>query len=154
MKRYVEKIIVPFIDAKRAALHLEKSHPALAIYDCFRGQTTPEFLSLLKKHNIISVQVPAHCTDKPQPLDVSVNKPIKDHLKKSFQSWYSEEVQKELRSVPVREVKVDVSSAVIKTKSVSWFTSAWESIQARPEIVINGFKNTVILDAVAAALKD
>ena len=60
----------------------------------------------------------------------------------------------QLRSVPVHEVKVDVSAAVIKTKSVSWFTSAWESIQARPEIVINGFKKTGILDAVAAALKD
>ena len=99
MKRYAEKIIVPFIDAKRRDLHLEKSHPALAIYDCFRGQTTPEFLSLLKKHNIISVQVPAHCTDKLQPLDVSVNKPIKDHLKKSFQSWYSEEVHKHAAQV-------------------------------------------------------
>ena len=35
MERYMEKIIVTFLDAKRAALHLEKSHPALAIYDVF-----------------------------------------------------------------------------------------------------------------------
>ena len=151
MKRYVEKIIVPFLDAMKVALQLNKSHPALAIFDCFRGQTTPEFLSLLKKHNIVSVQVPANCTDRLQPLDVSVNKPIKDNLKKSFHSWYANEVQKQLKSVPVREVKVDVSAAIIKMKSVSWFISAWESLQARPEIVINGFKKTGILDAVTAA---
>ena len=94
MKRYVDKVIVPFLDEKRAALKLDKTHPALAIFDCFRGQTTPESYSLFEKHNIIFVQVPANCTDKLQPLDVSVNKRIKDELKKSFHSWYASEVQK------------------------------------------------------------
>ena len=151
MKRYVEKIIVPYLDAMRAALQLSESHPALAIFDCFHGQTTPEFLSLLKEHNIVFVQVPANYTNRLQPLDVSVNKPIKDDLKMNFHSWYANEVQKQLQSVPVHEVKVDVSAAVIKTKSISWFISAWESLQGCPEIVINGFKKTGILDAVTAA---
>ena len=72
-------------------------------------------------------------------------------MKKSFHSWYANEVQKQLKSVPVHEVKVDVSGAVFKTKSISWFISAWESLQGRPEIIINGFKKTGILDAVIAA---
>ena len=75
VKRYVEKT---YLDAKRVILRLSKSHPAHAIFDCFRGQATPEFLSLLKVHNIVSVQVAASCTDRLQPLDVSVNMPIKD----------------------------------------------------------------------------
>ena len=54
---------------------LEKSHPALAIFDCFRGQSTPGFFSVLEKYNIISIQVLANCTDHLQSLDVSVNKP-------------------------------------------------------------------------------
>ena len=76
------------------------------------------------------MQVPTNCTDRLQPLDVSVNKPIKDDLKKSFHfhSWYANEVQEQLKSVPVHEVKVDVSAAVFKTKSISWFISAWESL--------------------------
>ena len=37
MKRYVEKIVVSYLDAERVALKLSKSHPALAIFDCFRG---------------------------------------------------------------------------------------------------------------------
>ena len=88
-ERYIEKITVLFLDAKRAGLHLEKSHPALAIYDRFQGQTTPRFSSLLKEHNIISAQVPAQCTEKLQPIDVSVNKPVKYQLRKSFQAWYT-----------------------------------------------------------------
>ena len=43
---------------------------------------------------------------------------------------------------------MDVSTAVIKTKSVNWFISAWDSVRARPEIVINGFRKAGILEAV------
>ena len=33
MKRYVEKILLPFLNEKRADLKLNRSHPALAIFD-------------------------------------------------------------------------------------------------------------------------
>ena len=75
------EVVVPFLEVKRKALHLDSSHPSLAIFDCFKGHTTPEFYTLLKEHNILSIQVPANCTDQLQPLDVSVNKPVKDHLR-------------------------------------------------------------------------
>ena len=155
MKRYLLKVVVPYLNTKRQELHLASSHPALAIFDCFKGQTTPEFLLLLEEHNIFFVQVPANCTDRLQPLDVSVNKPIKDHLRKSFHSWYASEVQKQLLSgVPLASVKVDVSASAIKAKSLHWFVSAWESLKDRPEIIINGFKKTGIYDAVNAAITD
>lgn len=118
MKWYIEKIIiVPFISQKRQSLDLPTSQPALAIFDCFRGQTTHDILSLLDKHNVIAIQVPANCTDKLQPMDVSINKPVKDETKKRFQCWYAGEVQKQLKVVTLGEVKVDVTAAAIKTKS-------------------------------------
>ena len=152
MVRYVEKVIVPFLDEKRAEMNLEKTHPALALFDCFRGQVTPEFYSLLEKHNIIPVLVPANCTDKLQPMNVSVNKSVKDHIKQSFHSWYAEEVQSQLQSsVPVHEVKVDVRASIIKAKSINWFISVCKK---RPDIVINGFKKAGIFDAVKAVTED
>ena len=93
MLRYVEKIIVPFLNNKRASLHLNKKHPALCIFDHFRGQMTTEFRNMLSKHNIVYVTVLANCTDKLQPLDVAVNKPIKDEIRSRFQSWYASEVR-------------------------------------------------------------
>ena len=134
-------------------MDLPVSHPALAIFDCFRGQTTPAILSLLEKHNIIAVQVPANCTDKLQPMDISINKPIKDEMKKRFQSWYAAEVQKQLKEVPVEDVKVDVASAV-KTKSANWIISTWQALEVRPEVAINGFKKAGIYDAVTEVTKD
>ena len=97
MKRYIEKIIVPFVTHKRLTLNLKATHPALAIFDCFRGQTTPAILDLLKMHNIRFVIIPANCMDKLQPMDVSINKPLKDEMKSRFQLWYASEVQKQLK---------------------------------------------------------
>ena len=74
MKRYVQEIAAPFISQKREALKLEKMHPAVAIFDCFKRQTTPGILALLEGHNIIPIHIPANCTDKLQPLDISINK--------------------------------------------------------------------------------
>ena len=150
MKRYIDKIIVPFITKKREALKLGKSHPALAIFDGFRGQTTPVIKSLLQRHNIISVQVPANCTDKLQPMDISVNKPMKDELKKRFQAWYASEVQRQLKEVSVDKIKVDVTASAIKARSASWIISSWQAIEQRPEIAVNGFRSAGILDAITA----
>ncbi len=63
-------------------------------------------------------------------------------------------MQKQLKSIPVHEVKVDVSAGVIKAKSLTWFISAWQSLQVRPEIVINGFRKAGILDGVALVTKN
>ena len=117
MIRYIKNIIVPFISQKREFLKLEKTHPALAIFDCFKGQTTPGVLALLESHNIISVAVPANCTDKLQPLDVSLNKPVKDEMKRKFQVWYAEEVRKQLQdNVPIDGVKVEMPASIIKNE--------------------------------------
>ena len=89
--------------------------PTVAIFDNFHGQTTDIILSLLRSHNIVPIQLPANCTDKLQPLDISVNKPMKDLLKSKFQQWYAQEVKKQLETVPFGQVKVDVGLHVIKT---------------------------------------
>ena len=81
MERYIQKIIIPSVNSKREMLKLQKQHPALAIIDCFKGQTTSRILSLLRENNIVPVIVPANCTDKLQPIDVSINKPIKDQMR-------------------------------------------------------------------------
>ena len=148
MLRYVEKIIVPFFKNKQASLHLNKEHPALCIFDHFHGQMTTEFKSILSKLNIVYVTVPANCTDKLQPLDVAVNKLIKDEIRSRFQSWYADEVREQLQIQLVHEVTVDVSASVVKSRSLGWFASSWQSLAAGPTLAINGFKKAGIYDAV------
>ena len=155
MKRCIEKIVVPFISQKREALKLEKTHSALALFDCFRGQTTADIIALLESNSIIAVQVPANCTDKLQPLDVSVNKPMKGEMKKAFQGWYAEEVQKQLHdNIPLNEVKVEMPASLIKHKSANWMISSWQALEQRPDIAINGFRKAGIVHAIDTLTQD
>ena len=149
MQRYLERIIIPFVSQKRQFLKLSKSHPALAIFDGFRGQTTDTILNLLKDNNIRYVLVPANCTDRLQPLDVAINKPLKDKIKAKFQTWYALQVQNQLKVVELNQVKVDVSATVVKSPSANWVIAAWQSIESRPELAINGFQQAGIKAAIS-----
>ena len=150
MKRYIVNVIVPFVMQKRATLNLGRSHPALALFDGFRGQTTDAMLEILEDSKIRYVLIPPNCTDKLQPLDIAVNKPMKNGLKAKFQSWYANEVQKQLKIVALNNVKVDTTLTVVKSPSASWIVSTWQDITRRPEIAIGGFRHAGISNAIAA----
>ena len=94
MKEYIHQIILPYVQAKRKDLKLHPTHPALVIYDEFKGQLTPAVFTLLEENDILVVKVPPNCTDRLQPMDLSVNKAVKDFLRRKFQVWYSKEVEK------------------------------------------------------------
>ena len=48
--------------------------------------------SQFEARNVQVAIVPANCTDRLQPLDVSVNKVAKEFLHGQFQEWYSEQI--------------------------------------------------------------
>lgn len=87
MQRYIQKVILPYVSSQRKELKLSETHPALVLFDVFKGQTTPNIKKLLEDNHVSMVLVPPNCTDKLQPLDISINKPMKDALKDQFQSW-------------------------------------------------------------------
>ena len=93
---YITKIIVPFTEKKRRELHVPNDQAALAIFDEFKGQLTEKCTELLLENNILIVRVPPNCTDRLQPLDISVNNAAKDFLKHKFQEWYSEQIFRQL----------------------------------------------------------
>ena len=92
MKSYIQLVIVPFVQEKWKQPELADSQSALVILDEFKGQTTNEVLSLLGQNNIEYVIVPPICTDCLQPLDMSINKPVKVFLQRKFTDWYAEKI--------------------------------------------------------------
>lgn len=85
MKVYVDNILVPYITEKRRSLGLADDYPALVLFDNFKVQVTPNILMLLDQNNINVLLIPPNCTDRLQPLDVSVNKAVKNQLRAQFQ---------------------------------------------------------------------
>ena len=84
MKEYIQHVLLPYIDEKRKNLKLANDYPALVTYDNFKGQCTPDILTLLDVRNINIVLIPPNCTDRLQLLDLSVNKAVKDQLRSQF----------------------------------------------------------------------
>ena len=84
MKAYIEKILLPYVRDKREELKLAADYPALVIFDKFTGQGTENLLKLLEENHIYFVTVPANCTDRLQPMDISVNKPAKNFLGQQY----------------------------------------------------------------------
>ena len=80
MMDYVEKILVPYASNKRKLLKLPHVYPALVIFDHFSGQVTGAILQLLEEDYLFYVMIPANCTDRLQPLNVSVNIAAKEFL--------------------------------------------------------------------------
>ena len=145
--RFVKNIILPYVSATRKDLGLGKEHMALVIFDTFKGHKGDEMDSLLMENNILSVIVPSNCTDLLQPLDLSVNKPLKDHLRRSFQSWYSDEVSKQLQEGKEPEdIKVDTKLSIMKPLGTRWITSAYDYLRSRTGIVRGGFSAAGIVE--------
>ena len=117
--------------------------PAVAIFDVFKGQTTPSIFQLLEENHIYVVSIPANCTNCLQPMDLSVNKCIKDFLKKEFTTWYSEKVYAEHFE---EQTPVDLRLSVMKPIGAQWLINAFDYLVSHNDIIVNGFKASGIVD--------
>ena len=61
----------------------------MVLFDAFKGQTYDSTYHLLEQDNIYAVNIPPDYMNKLQPMNLSVNKSLKEFLKKQFGNWYS-----------------------------------------------------------------
>ena len=145
MVAYVEKILVPYVANKRKALKLAQDHPALVIFDHFSAQMTDAFFKLLEENHLRRVMIPANCTDRLQPLDISVNKTAKEFLRRQFHDWYAKQICEHLEEdTPV--VPVDLKLTTVKPVGAKWMMNLYDYLKAKPEIIVNGFRGAGIVD--------
>ncbi|GET02369.1 pogo transposable element with KRAB domain [Rhizophagus clarus] len=81
MKKYIE-----FLFRLRMAENLSKE-PAMMVYDSFRGHLEESVKDKFKQHDFHLAVIPAGLTSICQPLDVSINKPFKDNMRKEWHEW-------------------------------------------------------------------
>ena len=73
---------------KRKELKLSIDHPALVLFDNFKAQCTSDLLTVLDNNNINVILIPANCTDRSQPLYISINKAVKDFYAVNFKHGF------------------------------------------------------------------
>ena len=143
-KEYIHKIILPYVEAKRNA-HGRPNQTALVIFDEFKGQVTDDVYNLLDDHNILVVKVPPNCTDHLQPMDLIINKSVKDYLQDTFQKWYSSEVEKSYHQ-DKSATPVDLRMSIMKPLGAGWLVGAYNYIKEKDSLVKNGYKSAGITD--------
>ena len=60
------------------------------IVDNFKGQITPHVNAILEDNS----------TDLLQPMDLTINKPVKDFRRQKFRDWYTNEIAERLEKEP------------------------------------------------------
>lgn len=79
----------------------------------------------------ILVFCPPNTTDCLQPLDISVNKPAKDCLRRQFDEWYAEQVTRQLNGQSEEAIDqfelepIDLSMARMKEVSADWLSKMY-----------------------------
>ena len=153
MLQYIENIILPYVEGVRHRLGCGDS-AALVIIDNFKGQITPAVNDLLESNNIHTCLLSPNTTDRLQPLDISVNKSVKDYLKRRFNDWYAQQVVQQISGKSDDELEnfelpaIDLSMARMKEISAEWIVDMAEYINQNPTFLVNGFIKSGITEAL------
>ena len=80
MLKNISHIIFPYVKSVRERVGEESA--AIVIIDNFKGHVIDPVLSLLESYSIHVFLLPPNTTDALQPMDVAVNKPAKDFIRR------------------------------------------------------------------------
>ena len=108
----------------------EVGRKSLLVMDSFRGHLTDRVKSALKQRRVIPAIIPGGCTSKLQPLDVSINKPFKQSLRKSWSNWLWQQAEEET----TQKIKSPTPQDI-----VNWVQTAYQELKERPALIQKSF---------------
>src|ERR1044071_9618435 len=108
--------------------------PAMLVYDSFRGHLEESVKKKLHESRFDLAVIPSGLTSVCQPLDVTINKPFKDNLRKEWHIWMAGGGAGVTAAGNLRRAKL--SDVCV------WVKNAWEGIPN--EMIIESFKTCQI----------
>src|SRR5436190_19696636 len=107
-----------------------RRNPAMLVYDSFKGHLEESVKRKFHESGIDLAVISGGLTSICQPLDVSINKPLKDNLRKEWHVWMAGGDAGETAAGNLRRAKL--------SDVYSWVIRSWGVIH--DEIVIESFK--------------
>lgn len=98
-------------------------------------------------NSVLVVFLPATTTDRLKPLDLSINKATKDFLRDKFRRWYAQQISKspEWSRKWAGHASWDHEGAIYMS---SMAVALYNHVCCNPDLVVNGFKEAGITDAL------
>ena len=147
MLRWIETCLCPYLTETKAALQLPEGQKALLILDIYAVHRTELVKDKLIEKGCVLVFVPAGCTGELQPLDVCTNYSFKYSLSTSFQTWYAEEVRKQLAAGHASP-SICMRYSTLKPLNARWIVTAYDYVRSRPEMIRQAWEKCGIIGAV------
>ena len=118
--------------------------------DTFKGQDND--VILCERHMCQVAIVPHNLTNKFQPLDITVKKPIKSFISNKHNEWFSKQVSQQLeKGIQPADVKVSLGLIELKVMHAKWIMELYNHLYNQNEIILNRFKAAGITETVESA---
>ena len=92
-------------------------------------------------------KIPANCTNRLQPMDLSVNKAVKDFMRNKFIECYFVEVMERLKGDETRAA-IDFKLTMMKPLVTKWLIKLFDYLSTNSSAITNGFKAAGIEEAL------
>ena len=107
---------------------------SILILDAAPGHKTETIKKKLKQQQTAVAIIPGGLTSQLQPLDISVNKSFKSHLKTLWKKWMTDGIKSYTKNGSPKRASYD--------EIAEWISKAWDSVTV--ETIKNGFRKTGI----------
>jgi hypothetical protein len=138
MQLLVNDIIAPYFDRKKEELGLPPTQCSLWMIDCWSVHKSEEFRGWMKtRHPTIIISfVPGNCTGVWQPLDVGIQRVLKQSIKRSAHKDIVDETMAHLDSgTPASTFKLDTTLGTLRDRTVGWMLNAYHDINKKELIM-------------------
>ena len=86
-------------------------------------------LEVLRKNNIITEDIPNNMTNYYLPLDCTTNRWAKEFMKSKFSTWYTREVQDELKKgTSIENIDIKFPLTMMKPLHANWIIHLYMSL--------------------------
>ena len=109
-QEFVEKILQPYRDHQIEILNIGKETRFVWLIDCWSVYKSKEFILWVKENHpqILLIFVPANCTSVFQPADVILQRPFKHAFRQEFDTYTSDDIDKQLEDKAAMDVNIDI----------------------------------------------
>ena len=122
---------------------------ALLIEDIFKRQDNAAVANLCVDNNCVEVILPHNLTNKFQSLDITVNKPGKCFISKTFSKWFVEQVVNVLnKDKNPADVCVTLKLSEVKLLHAKWIVQMFKHLKTPKGSICNSFESADITKAV------
>ena len=124
-KETFPKALTHFISHMSAS----EQNPQLLIFDNHCSHVTLQVINIAREHGVAIVTLPAHCSHRMQPLDVSVMAPFKTFYSEEINAWHHRNPG---RTISIHELAAPVNKAFTRAFSMVNITAGFAKSSVWP----------------------